>query len=463
MGVFLSIKMATTQGRSLVSVHNVDGKQVRRIHLPAVFNAPVRQDLVNRMHTEVRKNARMAHGVSPKAGHQTSAESWGTGRAVARIPRVRGGGTHRSGQGAFGNMCRGGHMFGAKKTWERIHRKVNIREKRYAVVSAIAASGSPAIVMAKGHQINRVKEIPLVVDDKIETLKKTKEAVALLKKAGAWPDVVRVYKSKHQRAGKGKLRNRRMVQKRSALVIYNKNEGVTLAFRNIPGIQTLCVDKLNLLRLAPGGRVGRFIIWSESAMKMLDKLYGTYLNKSELKTNYQMPRSLMTDVDFDKIVKHENVRRKLKAPKLRTHFSQVKLNPLKNEKQLQRLNPYSGVEKNLARIVQAKGIEKRQEKVKRLASRARLLKSREMSKVIAKAEKKKLKATIAKKRGEKRSKTMKKFFEKTRKPRKAPEDKIIMTKEEHKAYRLKKAEEYRAKAKEFHKTYTRKEKPAKTA
>lgn len=40
------------------------------------------------------------------SGHQTSAESWGTGRAVARIPRVRGGGTHRSGQGAFGNVSR---------------------------------------------------------------------------------------------------------------------------------------------------------------------------------------------------------------------------------------------------------------------------------------------------------------------------------------------------------------------
>lgn len=48
-------------------------------------------------------------------GHQTSAESWGTGRAVARIPRVRGGGTHRSGQGAFGNMCRGGRMFAPTK------------------------------------------------------------------------------------------------------------------------------------------------------------------------------------------------------------------------------------------------------------------------------------------------------------------------------------------------------------
>ena len=33
------------------------------------------------------------------------------GRAVARIPRVSGGGTHRAGQAAFGNMCRSGRMF----------------------------------------------------------------------------------------------------------------------------------------------------------------------------------------------------------------------------------------------------------------------------------------------------------------------------------------------------------------
>lgn len=84
------------------------------------------------------------------SGHQTSAESWGTGRAVARIPRVRGGGTHRSGQGAFGNMCRGGRMFAPTKTWRRWHRKVNVNQKRYAMVSAIAATGVPALVMSKG-------------------------------------------------------------------------------------------------------------------------------------------------------------------------------------------------------------------------------------------------------------------------------------------------------------------------
>lgn len=86
-------------------------------------------------------------------GHQTSAESWGTGRAVARIPRVRGGGTHRSGQGAFGNMCRGGRMFAPTKPWRRWHRRINVNQKRYALVSAIAASGVPALVQSKGMDI----------------------------------------------------------------------------------------------------------------------------------------------------------------------------------------------------------------------------------------------------------------------------------------------------------------------
>ena len=63
--------------------------------------------------------------MSEKAGHQTSAESWGTGRAVARIPRVGGSGTHRAGQAAFGNMCRGGRMFAPTKTWRKWHVKVN--------------------------------------------------------------------------------------------------------------------------------------------------------------------------------------------------------------------------------------------------------------------------------------------------------------------------------------------------
>merc|ERR1711963_949831 len=152
--------------RPLVSVHSEKGERTdNNVALPAVFKAPIRPDIVNTVHFQMLKNTRQPYAVSEKAGHQTSAESWGTGRAVARIPRVRGGGTHRSGQAAFGNMCRGGRMFAPTKTWRRWHRKVNINQKRYAIVSALAASALPSLVMARGHRISKVAEVPLVVDD----------------------------------------------------------------------------------------------------------------------------------------------------------------------------------------------------------------------------------------------------------------------------------------------------------
>lgn len=68
-----------------------------QVELPAVFTAPIRSDIVQTVHTHMNKNKRQAYAVSAKAGHQTAAESWGTGRAVSRIPRVPGGGTHRAG------------------------------------------------------------------------------------------------------------------------------------------------------------------------------------------------------------------------------------------------------------------------------------------------------------------------------------------------------------------------------
>merc|ERR550539_671327 len=103
------------------------------------------------------KNNRQAYAVSKGAGHQHSAESWGTGRAVSRIPRVGGGGTSRSGQAAFGNMCRSGRMFAPTKTWRKWHHRINTNQKRYAMCSAIAATGIPSLVMSKGH---RIEEIP---------------------------------------------------------------------------------------------------------------------------------------------------------------------------------------------------------------------------------------------------------------------------------------------------------------
>merc|ERR1711992_500337 len=309
------------------------------------MGAPVRPDIVSFIHNQVAKNHRQAYAVNRDAGHQTSAESWGTGRAVARIPRVRGGGTHRSGQGAFGNMCRGGHMFAPTKTWRRWHRKVSLAQKRYAMCSAIAATGVPALVMAKGHQIQETPEIPLVVSDKIQGYSKTKEAVIFLHRIKAWADINKVYKSKRMRAGKGKMRNRRRIQKLGPLIVYDQDQGLTHAFRNIPGVDTINVERLNLLKLAPGGHVGRFCIWTESAFKKLDALYGTWRKASETKKNWNLPMPKMAVTDLSKLLKSEEIRKVLRAPNRKVTKAVVKTNPLKNVRTMLQLNPYAAVQK----------------------------------------------------------------------------------------------------------------------
>merc|ERR1712241_342657 len=169
--------------RPQVSIHGCeDGALIsRQLALPAIFKAPIRPDVVHFVHSNIAKTHRQAYAVSKEAGHQTSAESWGTGRAVARIPRVRGGGTHRSGQGAYGNMCRSGRMFAPTKTWRKWHRRVNRKMRKYAICSAVAASALPSLLMARGHQVEGIPEVPVVVTNGIESLTKTKAAVALLK------------------------------------------------------------------------------------------------------------------------------------------------------------------------------------------------------------------------------------------------------------------------------------------
>eukprot|EP00695_Tsukubamonas_globosa_P000069 TRINITY_DN1056_c0_g1_i1.p2 TRINITY_DN1056_c0_g1~~TRINITY_DN1056_c0_g1_i1.p2 ORF type:complete len:203 (-),score=90.16 TRINITY_DN1056_c0_g1_i1:1-528(-) len=158
--------------RPLVNVWSVsDAKTVAQVPLPHVYNAPIRPDVVNFVHDQISKNSRQAYAVNTKAGMQHSAESWGTGRAVARIPRVAGGGTSRSGQAAFGNMCRSGRMFAPTKVWRRWHRKVNVNQRRYAIVSAIAASGVPSLVQARGHRVEALSEVPFVVSNEFEAIK----------------------------------------------------------------------------------------------------------------------------------------------------------------------------------------------------------------------------------------------------------------------------------------------------
>jgi len=261
-------------------------------------------------------------------------------------------------------------MFAPTKTWRRWHRRININQRRYAVVSAIAATGVPALVMSKGHLVQEAKEFPLVVSDKVQGYGKTKEAVTFLKRVKAWKDVEKVYKSRRMRAGVGKMRNRRRVQRRGPLIVYGKDQGLTKAFRNIPGVTTISVLKLSLLELAPGGHVGRFVIWTESAFALLDKLYGTWRKGSELKKGYNLPMTKMANADLGRLLKSEEIQSVVRAPIKHHVTARIKSNPLVNQRAMKKLNPFAIVTKRVALL---RGEKKTDAAVKRTLERRKAM------------------------------------------------------------------------------------------
>jgi len=230
-------------------------------------------------------------------------------------------------------------MFNPTKVWRRWHRRVNVTQKRHAVVTALAASSLPPLVMARGHRIGEVAELPLVVSDGLESVSKTKQAVEALKKLGAGEDMQKVLDSKKLRAGQGKARNRRYRMRCGPLVIYNEDNGITRAMRNIPGVETASVENLDLLRLAPGGSFGRFIIFTEGAFKKLNEIYGSAKGGAPMKKGYHLPRAAMENADLARIINSNEVQSVLKA-KVEAPASFLKnSNPLKNKKVMDRLNP----------------------------------------------------------------------------------------------------------------------------
>jgi len=132
------------------------------------------------------------------------------------------------------------------------------------------------------------------------------------------------------------MRNRRHRQRRGPLIVYNKDEGLVKAFRNIPGVETCPVTALNLLQLAPGGHVGRFIIWTEGAIAALDEVYAA-------KSGFEIPTAKITSSDVTRLINSDEIQsvvRPAGQPTQKRPFTQKK-NPLTNKAVLFRLNPYA--------------------------------------------------------------------------------------------------------------------------
>jgi large subunit ribosomal protein L4e len=360
--------------RQVVRVFSHENPQsiVGETALPDVFKAPIRTDIVLSVHNDLAKNKRQAHGVNKDAGMLYNAESWGTGRAVARIPRVGGSGTHRSGQGAFGNMCRGGRMFNPKMTWRRWHRKVNLTLKRHAVASAIAATAVPSLVLARGHRVNQVPELPLVVD-KLNA-GKTKDLLSILKRLGVVDDIEKVVNTRKIRPGQGKSRNRRYQSRKGPLIVYD-NEAALIkqAASNLPGVEVCHIDRLNLLQLAPGGHVGRFVVWTKSAFERLTNIFGTIDQPSLLKKGYILERPTLTNANVSRIINSDEIQSIVRKKQSNTCLHErKKRNPLKNRGFMSRLNPFDRLRKaaETKKVEEAKKNKETRLKNKRVARKA---------------------------------------------------------------------------------------------
>ena len=256
--------------KKTAKIFNLDGKPVEKIKLPPIFQTPLRPDVVKRAVLAIQSSRFQPQGRDPMAGKRTTAESRGVGLGTARIPRIKG----PRGRGALAPGTVGGRTAHPPVSEKKIVKKIPKKEKRLALFSAIAATASKKIVASRGHSIEDTPQIPLIVTDELEKLKKTKEVEETLIHLGVLSDIYRVRESRKIRAGKGKRRGRKIKQAVGPLIVVAENKGIIKAARNIPGVDVVTVNNLNAEVLAPGTHPGRLTIWTSSAIERLNELYG---------------------------------------------------------------------------------------------------------------------------------------------------------------------------------------------
>ena len=256
--------------KKTAKILDLEGKSTGKIELPSVFETPLRPDVIKRAVLAIQSNSFQPQGRDPMAGKRTSAESRGTGSGTARIPRRKG----ASGRGAFAPGTVSGRQGHPPLSEKIIVKRISKKEKKLALFSAIAATGSKKAVAARGHNVEDVVELPLVVSDDLEAMSKTKEVEEFLIRLGILSDIFRVRESRKVRAGRGKSRGRKMKHAVGPLIVVAENRGIAEAAHNIPGVEVATVSTLNPEMLAPGTHPGRLTVWTSSAIAKLDKLYG---------------------------------------------------------------------------------------------------------------------------------------------------------------------------------------------
>ena len=245
----------------IVKIIGVDGKGSGELPLPQVFNTVLRRDIIAKAVVAQQSHRFQPQGRNPMAGKRTTAESFGVGRGISRVPRVGGHGP-LSGTAAFAPGTMGGRTAFPPVTTKRVAKSINKKERRGALNSAIAATGSKDLVKQRGHRFDDDIELPLVVSDEVEKLAKSSAAKTFLVTIGVWDDIDRVKDSK-------KIRGKNRKHSVGPLVIVGEYQGAQKGFRNFEGIDVVRAKDLNVEALAPGTQPGRLTVWTESAVRAL--------------------------------------------------------------------------------------------------------------------------------------------------------------------------------------------------
>jgi len=247
------------------------------IELPSQFTESVREDLIHRAVITIQSNKRQPYGAAPEAGKRSSSivskrrrkyrGSYGIG--ISRTPRkvMSRSGTRMNWVGAFAPNTVGGRRAHPPKSkdWTK---KLNKKERRKAIRSAMAATLIIETVKQRGHHLP--KGYPFAIDASIESFTKTKDILGMLDKLGLNKELKRA-KEKSIRAGKGKVRGRKYIKKKGPLIVISKKGKIIGAAKNIPGVEVVEVRSLNAELLAPGAVPGRLTIWSSAAIETLEK------------------------------------------------------------------------------------------------------------------------------------------------------------------------------------------------
>ncbi|MCA1812414.1 MAG: 50S ribosomal protein L4 [Halobacteriales archaeon] len=247
-----------------VNVYGQDGNVKGQARLPEAFGEPLRPDLVRKAVNVLHANARQPYGSDPDAGKRAVVLATRPGQGMSRVTRGVG-----TGKAAFGPNNVGGrraHPPLVEKDWSE---KINKKERAKALRAALAATASAESVRQRGHKFKEGLTLPIVVEQRIEGVAKTSELLGILNKLGVAADVQRAGDGTHQRAGRGKLRGRRMRTPRSLLLVAPYGSPVHKAAQNLPGVDIASPEQINLDMVAPGGDTGRLLVITEGGLARL--------------------------------------------------------------------------------------------------------------------------------------------------------------------------------------------------